>query len=202
MVHQKIYTDNLSIEDIKIAHKKTKFVFKCWLCLALSIEIGLLSLNVFTVYIWPDICSYIQIIFRFPTFLRIVTGLFVILFSDIEMVNIAGTGDYHTAHRHFFFYPCLGIWMLTGLIDLYLLGFTLVADIIFFLVVHGYQLYQIVYSLIFDVLYISEFYASVYFVYRIGVIENLQHNEAHKKVFKPGKGFNKKKKKKGSSSLV
>jgi hypothetical protein len=127
--------------------------------------------------------------------------LIIISFKKINIYQIYGDGNIDKLLRYFSFYKLLGIWLLLGIIDYYLIRIPfLIFDFLYFLsslvfninsddsdnnstFSVGYILFLLFFYLIYNLCFILESHFSIYLIYRKGVWNNILSTlrENHKK---------------------
>ena len=104
--------------------------------------------------------------------------LMATLFQNVDLYAIKGEGRQDTLLRHFSIYPSLGVWVLVGFLDYYLLRWPLfIGNWIYYgnllLNDNSGALLPFIYFLSIDVAYLAESHLSLYLVYRRGVWRNI-----------------------------
>lgn len=170
--------DSVSIEEIRNKHRELKNIFKSHLFVSFLLEILLVITNYACIIRWAESEFRWTLFLHVANLIRAILLLYVIAFVDVSVVKIMGIGKYYKIIRHFRYYTPLGLWILIGFVDLYLLRYTIVImDIMYFTVfAREIDTFQITTYLLLDVLMIGEFYFSIYTVYYNGVWKNIKDN--------------------------
>ena len=156
--------------------KLVRCVFKRYVFLVLIIHFILLLVTSLFIVTWWKSGYVVILFFRAIALLRFLLLLLVLCIS-IEVETIIGVQQYYKRLRHFMRYPSLGLWLLLGFFDLYVLRVTiLVVDIIFFFVTNKYISIQFLSYITLDLAYIAEFHVTLYILYNFGVVRNVRMN--------------------------
>ncbi len=179
-----------SIEGLTKRNKQQllRRIFKKHVAITLSLHIILTIITILYIFIWWDSGYILTLFLRALLLARIGLLLHILTKRKINILKIYGTGDYYKIIRHVKYYPSLGIWLLIGFIDIYLLRWSILfIDLIHFLFNGPITTLQFSAFILLDLLYILEFYLTVHILYYRGIRRNVQYNllkEAENNKFK------------------
>ena len=152
-------------------------VFNRYVLLALGSHLILIGLTVLYAVVWHSTGYTAVLLFKIPNAFR-AAMLVGVLFTRIDVISVMGVGRYYKIVRHFKHYTVLGLWLLIGFADLYLLRMSTVPLLnIFHFVVRGpIDTLQFPAYVLLDVLYLGDFYLTLHWVYYVGTRRNIMHN--------------------------
>ncbi len=172
------HIDCIDNQEIKRKNPILKRVFKIYIILALLSHVFVFGVTITYIIIWWKV-GYIEILFaRFLIIFRIFLLIRVLMISNhINIFKIIGVGKYYKIIRHFSYYPSLGMWLLIGFIDLYLIRWEIpFINILHFIIKGPLNTLQFPLYLILDSLYLMDFYITIYIVYYVGIQNNITKN--------------------------
>ena len=149
------------------------------ICAAVTLVLQLVTLSATIAYIilWWDAGYTFWLWVRLLNFVRVLLIAKTICVRDLDVVTIRGVGRYYKIVRHFSRHPSLGLWMLTGMLDLYLFRLTIPAfDLLKFTLFGPVDTLQFPSYLLLDALYVLDYYGGFYLVYKLGVWVNVTAN--------------------------
>ena len=154
---------------------KERRIFRSCLMTVICMDLGLLIVTLIWTFLsvqskfwfWTRIGNVVRMILLMAT-----------LFQNVDLYAIKGEGRQDTLLRHFSIYPSLGVWVLVGFLDYYLLRWPLfIGNWIYYgnLLVNDNSaaLLPFIYFLSIDFAYLAESHLSLYLVYRRGVWRNI-----------------------------
>ena len=170
--------DCISNSEINQKKKILKRVFRFYIIFALLSHIFVFGFTITYIIIFWKIGYVAILFFRFLIIFRILLLFRVLIISNhIDIILIMGVGKYYKIIRHFSYYPSLGLWLLIGFIDLYLIRWEILFINIFHFVIKGpLNTLQFPLYLILDSLYLIDFYITIYIVYYVGIRSNIKKN--------------------------
>ena len=149
------------------------------ICAAVTLVLQILTLSATIAYIvlWWDAGYTFWLWIRLLNFVRVLLIAKAMCIRDLDVVTIRGVGKYYKIVRHFSRHPSLGLWMLTGMLDLYLFRLTIpVFDFLKFTLYGPVDTLQFPSYLLLDALYVLDYYGGFYLVYKLGVWVNVTSN--------------------------
>ncbi len=149
------------------------------ICAAVTLVLQLVTLSATIAYIilWWDAGYTFWLWVRLLNFVRVLLIAKTICVRDLDVVTIRGVGRYYKIVRHFSRHPSLGLWMLTGMLDLYLFRLTIPAfDLLKFTLFGPVDTLQFPSYLLLDALYVLDYYGGFYVIYELGVWSNVTVN--------------------------
>lgn len=150
-------------------------VFRKCVWLAISLEALLLIVTlIWTILSWQ---SRFWFLIRLGNVVRLIL-LVTTMFHNVNLYAIKGEGRTDTLLRHFSIYPPLGLWILVGVIDYYLIRWPMLIGqslyyFILFLDGQRSALLLLLFFCVLDIAYLTESHVSLYLVYRRGVWYNI-----------------------------
>lgn len=173
--------DSITEQEIRRKHRGLKNVFKGWLFFSFLLQIGLMIFNYWLIITSKHTSFSWTLYLRFPNILRAILGLYILAFIDVSVIKIVGVGKYYKILRHFSYYRTLGLWLLIGFVDLYVLRYPIFLVDLTILIFNESMTFWLILYIVLDVLFLIEFYVSIYVVYYIGVWRNIKENLLVKK---------------------
>lgn len=172
-----VLVDEIPRRQKQLRAGRLRTVFKRYVLLALVSHLFLISLTVLYAIVWHSSGYTAVLLFRIPNVLRAVL-LVGVLFTRINVLSVMGVGRYYKIVRHFKRYTVLGLWLVVGFADVYLLRwFTMpLLDVLHFTLRGPINTLQFPAYVLLDVLYIGDFYLTLHWVYYAGVRGNIMRN--------------------------
>lgn len=144
--------------------------FKTFVFCAFVIDLILLSSSITGLIVWWSAGHSWVFFLRFPTLIRMIL-LIVIMCSKIPVDKLIGVPKMMKlpAHMAAVSKP-LGLWMIIGLLDVFMIRIFLTAvDIFYFSITLQITSSHGIFTILLDLAYIAEFWVTLWLVYSVGV---------------------------------
>jgi hypothetical protein len=166
--------DGVDIKLLKDKKNRIEKVFKTWLLVCICLDIGLFVFLITTLVLYSETGYYLSLI---PKFLHLFRLVLLIITSTLRMniYYLRGTSPNKIKLiKQFMHYRPLGLWLLIGIIDLFLFRIPILfIDIIVLAIAGNFVTDQTLVYTILNICFIAEFYLTHYIIWNVGVIRNI-----------------------------
>lgn len=168
----------LDFIDNSILIQKKHYLIKrlvFYVTISIFFNLLLIGLSVACFIIYLDNGIYWTLLAKLIIILRVLLLIKFVTNKKIHIYKLRGNKDLSIMcqfqlSKHFNIYPSLAIWLLIGYIDFFTLRITsFINDMIKLILVEDTMKEQFFFYLLLDILYILEFFLSLYIIYTIGI---------------------------------
>ncbi len=168
--------DTISSQEKNQKSRRLQTIFKRYVILALSFHLSVTALTLVYLNAWWKSGYTVVLFVRGLVVVRILL-LFRVLSIQINVLSIFGVNNYYKIIRHFKGHPSLGLWLLIGFVDLYLVRSIVPwINLSHFLFKGPVHTIQFPAYFLLDSLYLLDFYVTLYWIYYAGVRRNITAN--------------------------
>ncbi len=169
--------DHINTTELNERKNILQRYFKKRVFFALLFHIFILIATLTYIYFLLE-STFIRVVFiSVLNVFRIFLLIYILMKREILIVYIYGVDNYYKILRHVSFYPSLGLWLLIGFIDFYIIRLKIpIIDFLYFFLWrrNDWRIFLIYLSL--DLFYIFDFYFTLHIVYYKGIRQNVKRN--------------------------